>query len=120
MFGHDFYDQLQLGKQSIPVIGYMVTNNFEDDATIEQEYDILYIDNEGRGQVVLARDIKERPVILYYNGYEERFKVCVYLTPVDHFDYARDIDDAIDWLEEELDVGDLKAWKRELSKIMEK
>ena len=98
MFGHDYLDTLQLGKQ--------ILNIRHDDIFV----DVLFIDNTGRMQTVLVK-INERYAILYYNGLEETFKYLVepkFMT--DTHDIMRDI------IYEE-STEDLDSWVVELDKI---
>lgn len=101
MFGHDYLDTLQLGKQKISI------------RHKDADVDVLFIDNSGRMQTVLVK-IKKKYAILYYNGLEETFK---YLVEPEFMTNPHDIMTTVIYEESSEDYG---SWETELKKIFAK
>lgn len=92
MYGHDYLDDLTLGKQTISL------------RHSKCDVDVIHIDNSGRYQVVLAK-VNSSFAILYYNGAEETFKYL--LDPDEEYDEF----DAYAELYEDDCSDDYDSWK---------
>ena len=113
MFGHDYKDDLKLGKQTLKV--YHKPLNV----------DVLFIDNSGRMQTCLIKqdeydeqinkwtdNIVQPYAILYYNGADNTFK---YLCEPEGI---KDFKDALAWIIWEDSTDNLTDWLKELEKIL--